>query len=126
MNSFEDALFCIMKSFPGSYLNCHGDLIVHEKGNQWFNFMSCKTIEDVQWKVLAFLSRGAYKSIPFKSQKRNEQMHRAMLDGINNFLMTNFDEDDIARIYIAFGNGCNEQECREFIRRGFKWLGEEE
>jgi len=109
----------LMACFPRSFINYMGEFIAHEYANEYFNLDNCETEEDVKFKVLAYLSRGAYKSEPYSSHKKNDELHRFMLNGINKFLGTSFTEDDIDTIYTFFGNGCNKDRCYEFIRRGY-------
>lgn len=109
----------LMLCFPRSFINHMGEFVAQEYANEYFNLDNCETEEDVKFKVLAYLSRGAYKSEPYYSQKKNNELHKFMLDGINRFLGTDFTEDDIGTIYTFFGNGCNKDMCYEFIRRGY-------
>ena len=66
-------------------------------------------IED---QVLSSLSRPAHK-------EGTEESRKWILDGINKFLGTNFDEDDIKEIYMFLGNGCNQELRKEFVKSNY-------
>ena len=105
--------------FTDSFINDNGEFIAHLEANQYFNFENCETELDVKCKVLEWLSRGAYKSEPFGRQYRNLALHGFMLDGINNFLNTNFTKNDIEIIYTYLGNACNHPKTIKFIESGY-------
>ena len=105
--------------FPDSFINDNGEFIAHEKANEYFNFENCETELDVKCKVLEWFSRGAYKSEPFDRQYRNLALHGFMLDGINDFLGTNFTKKDMDIIYTYLGNSCNRPRTIEFIESGY-------
>lgn len=109
----------LMRCFPYSFINCMGEFVAQKYADGYFKLDDCKTEEDVKYKVLAYLSRSACKSTPYYSNKKNNELHKFMLDGINTFLGTSFTKDDMYTIYTFFGNGCNKDRCYEFIRRGY-------
>lgn len=115
----ENAVFDVMQSFRGSFLNQYGELIVHEKANQFFNLGSCKDDLEIKCKVLEWLSRGASKTEPFYTKKKNDEFNAFMLDGINKFLKTQFTKDQMRTIYQELGNGVNRTLCIKFIESGF-------
>ena len=106
-------------AFPRSYINTNLEFIAHEEANQYFHLEDCETEFDVKCKVLEWLSRGAYKTCPYSSNLKNERFHNFMLDGINDFLETDFTEDDIEIIYTYLGNRCNHERTVEFINSGY-------
>ena len=55
----------LMRCFPGSFINYQGEFIAHKYVNQYFILDTCKDELDVKFKVLAWLSRGAYKAAPY-------------------------------------------------------------
>lgn len=118
MDKFEIAKE-LMRCFPNSFVNRNGEFIAHREANEYFILDNCQTEEDVKYKVLAWLSRGAHKTMPFGSERKNEKFHSFMLSGINKFLGTEFTTEDIGEIYTNFGCGCNAERCREFIRSGY-------
>lgn len=109
----------LMQSFSGSFINQRGEFIAHENANEFFTLRNCKDDFDIKCKVLEWLSRGAYKTEPFRSRKKNTEFNAFMLDGINKFLGTAFTCEEMARIYQELGNGVNRTLCIKFIESGF-------
>lgn len=106
-------------AFPKSFINCSLEFIAHRTANEYFLLENCETELDVQCKVLEFFSRGAYKTEPFATDRKNKEFHEFMLCGINQYLGTNFTEDDIAVIYQQLGNRVNHPLTVEFVNSGF-------
>lgn len=68
----------LLVSFPGSYINSRDEFIAHPRTNQYFLLADCVTPEDIQAKVLEWLSRGAFKTQPYSQEWRNDRFHNAM------------------------------------------------
>ena len=109
----------LCNSFSGSFINGEGEFIAHVKGNQYFILRTCETELDVKCKVLEWFSRGAYKTDPYRTEKKNDEFHEFMLNGINKFLDTEFDTLDIEEIYTYLGNACNHEKTIAFIESGY-------
>ena len=109
----------LIQAFPNSFINRHGEFIAHDKGNSYFILKTCKDEEEVKCKVLEWFSRDAFKSEPFCTDKKNDEYHKFMLNGINKFLGTSFTERDMPPIYCKLGNNVNRKLCIEFIRSGY-------
>lgn len=110
----------LLHCFPGkSFVNELGEFIAHREANEYFNLYACYTELDVKCRLLEQLSRGAHKTAPFRSDKKNNMFHKFMRDGINKYLGTSFSEDDMDTIYTYLGNGCNRQKTIEFIQSGY-------
>lgn len=109
----------LMNCFPRSSVNQHGEFIAHDKANEYFILHNCETELDVKCKVLEWFSRGAYKTEPYRSKKKNNEFHEFMLNGINKFLGTEFTEDDMEVIYTYLGNACNHEKTICFIESGY-------
>lgn len=120
-NNFEkfEAAKNLMRCFPRSFINYMGEFIAHSGANIYFNFDNCKSDLDVKCKVLAWFSRAAYKTAPYKTAASNRELHRFFLDGINKFLGTSFDFADMELIYTYLGNECNRKLTIEFIESGY-------
>ena len=125
MDRFE-IMIELTKCFPGGFVNRIGEFIAHERANEYFNLGNCVSKHEVKCKVLEQFSRGAHKSQPYNTEKSNKKLHDFMLKGINDFLGTNFTEEDMAVIYQRLGNGINRRLTREFVDSGYdmKLLGE--
>lgn len=95
------------------------EFLADEKSNTYFILGNCETKEDVDCKVLEWLSRAAYKTEPYWSIVANENFQRSILSGINAYLGTNFTKEDIEIIYTNLGNACHHEKTLEFVRSGF-------
>lgn len=109
----------LMQSFPGSFINHHGEFIAHRKANAYFNLSTCADELQVKCKVLEWLSRSACKSMPFESDNANRKLWKFMRDGINAFLHTEFSAPAMMDIYTYLGNGINRAKTIRFIESGF-------
>lgn len=105
--------------FPDSFINHNGEFIAHRKANIYFKLESCKDELEVKCKVLEWFSRAAYKTEPFGSKKKNDEFHTFMLDGINDFLGTTFNTEDIEIIYSRLGNQVKRKLSIEFIESNY-------
>lgn len=114
----------LLVSFPGSYINSRDEFIAHPRTNQYFLLADCMTPEDVQAKVLEWLSRAAFKTQPYSQEWRNDRFHNAMRVSINAFLGTAFTEEDMETIYCKLGNRINHELTMDFILTGYDtvWL----
>ena len=107
------------RAFPRSFINSALEFIAHKEANEYFRLEDCETEFDVKCKVLEWLSRGAYKTCPFNSNLKNERFHNFMLNGINDYLGTDFTEDDMETIYTYLGNRVNHALTVEFVNSGY-------
>lgn len=114
-----DNVLKLMQCFEGSKINQFGEFIAHEKANEYFRINVCKTELDVKCKVLEWLSRGAYKTEPFRQKTKNDKFHEFMLNGINKYLGTDFTYEDMELIYCELGNAVNHELTVKFIESGF-------
>lgn len=118
MDKMEMALR-LMRSFPGSFINHNFEFIAHKRSNTYLIFTDCETWKDLQCKVLEWLSRAAYKTEPYYTDKSNNKFHRFMLDGVNDFLGTSFTFDDMELIYTLLGNEVRPALTVKFVNSGF-------
>ena len=84
----------LLAVFPKSFVNAHGEFIAHNTANEYFILKNCETELDVKCKVLEWLSRGAYKTEPFRTRKKNQEFSEFMFDGINGCLLYTSDAAD--------------------------------
>lgn len=117
-----DVLQKLFRAFPNSIINHSLEFVadVNPRVNSYFRLSDCDSEEDVQAKVLEWLSRDAYKSTHYRTNKKNEEVHKYHLNGINSFLGTEFTPEDVAVIYQELGNCINHKKTLEFIRSGYK------
>lgn len=114
----DNAVFEIMQAYPRSFINQNGELIVHLEANQYFNIAKCADDLEIKCKALEWLSRGASKTEPFQSKRKNAVFNQFMLDGINKFLKTNFSREDMMLIYLKLGNQVNRTLTMKFVQSG--------
>lgn len=106
-------------AFEGSFFTERDEFIAHKYSNTYFIFGNCESLEDVNCKVLEWLSRPAHKGQPYAPKGRNKKFRTFMLEGINKFLHTSFSDEDIELIYTYLGNACNHNRTLEFVRSGY-------
>lgn len=109
----------LMNCFPHSFINQNGEFIAHVKSNTYFILRDCKTELDVKCKVLEWLSRAAYKTEPYRRRDKNDEFHKFMRGGINEFLGVHFSENDMETIYTYLGNACNHEKTVAFVMSGY-------
>lgn len=120
-DDIQDVIDRLIFCFGGSFVNQENEFIAHREASEYFRLEDCKTELSIKCKVLEWLSRAAFKTAPFETEKENEEFHEFMLNGINEFLGTEFTEDDIETIYIHIGNSINHQKTLEFIESGYNF-----
>lgn len=84
-----------------------------------FCLQDCNTRDDVVAKVLEWLSRDAYKSIPFHNDYENNKYHEYVRNGISKYVGKLFTFDDMREIYTYIGNRIDHQRTIDFIQSGF-------
>ena len=112
-------IFNVMKHFPKSYINRCGELILSDKGNVYFTAINCETKEDVICKLLEWCSRPLAKGEPYKTLKRNIEWRNSLIRRYNNYLETNFTQEDMYWIYDKLGNAVNHELTLKFIHSGY-------
>lgn len=115
----EGVLLRLMRAFPHGFINHNLEFIAHRYSNTYFLLADCQTELDVKCKVLEWFSRAAYKAQPYQTSVGNKKFHSFMLNGINEFLRTDFTEDDIAVIYQKLGNRVRHDLTLRFVESGY-------
>lgn len=111
----------LVQCFPGGYLTRNGEFVAHVKSNVYFILAGCESKTDIAVKMLAWFSRGAFKTAPYRTKKNNDKYHEFMLNGINQYLGTNFAYEDMERIYAEFGNMIQPKKLKRFVLHGYNW-----
>lgn len=114
-----DLIKKLMNCFPNSVVTYNEEFIAHIGSNTYFILKDCENETDVKCKVMEWLSRPAYKTEPYSTKRSNDEFHRFILNGVNQFLETDFNEKDMERIYTYLGNRCNHAKTLEFIASGY-------
>lgn len=109
----------LLSIFEGSFFNSREEFIAHGYSNTYFIFSNCETELDVKCKILEWFSRPASKGIPYSQEWRNKKFRKFMLDGINEFLGTEFTEQDMEVIYTYLGNAIKHELTIRFIESGY-------
>ena len=109
----------LSECFPTSFINERGEFIAYPKTNLYFNLGNCKSLLDVKCKVLEWFSRDCHKSMPFRSNWRNEEYHKQMLERVNEFLGTDFSISDMAIIYQKLGNAIRHSLTIQFVESDY-------
>lgn len=119
----DKKVFELMRCWPGSCISYDGYFVAAPwtlgKGDAMFCLNDCETNDDLKYKVIAYLSRAAYKTEPWSTAVKNRDYQLRIRRGLNKYLGTAFTADDMCIIYTLFGNGCNEERCRDFIKSGY-------
>lgn len=114
-----EAREALLNAFPNSFINEQNEFIAHKQANEYISLNDCEYPEDIDCKVLEWLSRAASKSMWYSTRWRNERFRKFMQDGINDYLDTNFSRDDFEKIYIALGNAINHELTKKFVKSGY-------
>ena len=124
-----DYVVKLRKAFPYGFVNESGEFIAlrfyrNVFVNSYFNLANVQSELELKCKVLEWLSRPAFKGFTYcgqhwKQRQIGQEIYEYHLDGINEFLGTDFCVDDIELIYLKLGNNVNRPLCIKFIERGY-------
>lgn len=125
----ENLINKLTECFPYSFINKNNEFIglweyKDTAVNSWFRLDNVSSELELKCKVLEYFSRPSFKGFTFCDQpysKRviGEEIYEYHLDGINEFLGTDFNKHDIEKIYAWLGNGVNRKLCIKFIQSGY-------
>lgn len=121
MDNIKDIITDLQTAFYKSIINNSFEFVAdpHPRINTYFRLEDVNTLLDAKCKVIAYLSRAAFKTEPFRMKHLNEEVHAYHLNGINEFLGTDFTEKDMELIYTRLGNDINRPLCKKFIKSGY-------
>lgn len=124
-----ELIYKLLGAFNDSFINKRNEFIClwEHKGevvNSYFRLDNVSSELELKCKVLEYLSRPAFKGFTFADQPVREriigeEIYEYHLDGINEFLGTDFTPEDIEKIYTRLGNGVNRNLCIKFIESGY-------
>jgi hypothetical protein len=103
----------IMAMFPGSFINYNNELILEPKNNIYFRLDDVKNKLELKCKFIEYTSRASCKGLSLKQQK-------FFRDNFNKYFGTNFDVNEMMKIYTYLGNGVNREKCIKFIETGLE------
>ena len=102
----------VKKTLPGAFITMNGELILDKKWNVYFRLEDVKNLNDLKYKVLAFVSRSASKG-------QTPQLRKKMKKFFNDILEHEFTDEQIRDIYTYLGNGIKESLTRIFIESDY-------
>ncbi len=122
-----DEVFELMKCFPGSKIVPCGEVVLDNKNMICLTVKGIETRDEIIYKLLEWGSRTVAKGCPYSSEKSNRQWRRSLLLGFNNYLKTNFTENDIWFVYEKLGNAINHDRTVGFVKSNYDmdWLMKE-
>lgn len=97
---------------PKYFINQNDELIVVPSWNIYFGLYNVKTPLDLKCKVVEWLSRPACKGVSNYWQKRIRLI-------FNDYLGTDFNRDEMERIYAYLGNALKHESTINFIESGY-------
>ena len=117
--TFPMLLIDLMSIFSDSFINYNMELIIIPKNNTYFRVDNIETDIDIKRKVLEYCSRSASSAMLYSAEWRNKKFRADVLNKINYFLETDFDDDDIELIYTELGGGIDSTLAERFIKSGY-------
>lgn len=118
----QNAVNELMRLFEGSFINSHNELILVPKTNLYFRLEDVETLLDLKCKVIAWCSRDACKSMPYRSDWHNANYNAKIRVRINSFLGVNFNLEQWAFIYTYLGNDIRRKLCEQFVLSDYDLL----
>lgn len=101
-----------MRAFDADFITAKNELYVDERTNIFISLHDCKTMEDVEYKVIYALCR----PIGFGLEKREA---KRLLQKINNFYKVKLSRKDMRTLYSKMCFDDTEEAFKSFIARGF-------
>lgn len=112
ISDIKSELNRLMCNFNRPFINDRWELILVPRHNIYFRLEDIESVEDLNCKVFAWVSRSATKGVPIKTQNEIRK-------NLNKYFGVSFKLEEWDLIYTRLGNGCNGSLCREFVRSGY-------
>lgn len=109
----------LMVLFNGSFINYRNELILVPRTNLYFSLDDVESESDLKCKVIEYCSRDAYKTMHFDSIAENIEYHDYVIERINEYLGTYFDETDMELIYTKLGYGVHHYLTIKFVESNY-------
>lgn len=109
----------LITAFPGSFINDNVEFIADRRINSYFWLGDVPNETILKAKVIEYFSRPSFKGEYYRSQKKNQEIYDFHLQGLNEFLETDFTPEEIEDIYTKLGNGINRPLTLKFIESGY-------
>lgn len=114
-----------MVLFKDSYINSQNELILIPNFNIYFRLDDVETVQDLEAKVIAWLSKSACNFNYYEQEWRNRKFERKLRSNINEFLDVHFNSFEWNYLYSIYGNMVNKNGLYEFVENNFDLTTEE-
>lgn len=114
-----------MSKFKDSYINSQNELILIPKFNIYFRLDDVETVQDLEVKVIAWLSKSACNFNYYEQEWRNRKFEKELRDKLNSFLGTKFNSFEWNYLYSIYGIMVNKMKLYEFVESNFDLTTEE-
>lgn len=115
----------LMVLFKDSYINSQNELILIPNFNIYFRLDDVETVQDLEAKVIAWLSKSACNFNYYEQEWRNRKFERKLRSNINEFLDVHFNSFEWNYLYSIYGNMVNKNGLYEFVENNFDLTTEE-
>lgn len=115
----EEYISRLMRIFPQSFINHINELILIPKTNLYFCLDDVEYELDIKCKILEWCSRDSVKAMPYSSDKYNKKYQDMVRKGINEYLKTFFNREQMELIYQELGNAINHGLTIKFVNSGY-------
>lgn len=109
----------LMILFDESFINYRNELILVPRTNLYISLNNINKEIDLKYKIIEDFSRDAYKSMYFDSIAENIEYHDYVIERINEYLGTDFDETDMELIYTKLGYGVHRDLTIKFVESNY-------
>lgn len=118
-SEIKEELQKLMESFPEAFINRNNELVLHPQINYSFILDDCHNTRDVKAKVLMWFSRPCCQTLPYKSEKQNDNFHKRMTERLSEYLGVDLTVEQVMVIYQYLGNGVRKDLTYKFIDSGY-------
>lgn len=98
--------------FPGAFITLRNELILERKNNIYFNLNDIEDETEFKCKMIAWLSRPSCRGL-------TNYWQRKILKMLNEYLETDFNNEEMMIIYGRLGNDVNRKLTINFIESGY-------
>ena len=98
--------------------------VIRKNGYQNIVEISLKQEDDINFIKIRMLEWFSYPALYYNEyiqEWRNKKVRNMLLNGINKFLGTNFNKEQMEKIYINYGGAKNRTMCMQFILQNYNF-----
>lgn len=113
----KDAIFLalVLPFFSNAFITEDGELILEPTNNIYFRLDDVECNQDLECKLLEWVSRSACKGL-------SKYWQAYMLRGLRSYFGVAWSKEDMMLIYTKLGNGVNGDLCRKFIAGNYNLM----